>query len=142
PAGVDRGALAGLGGTDRADLGPAGRGPAAGRAVRRRRRHRRRAGRRVGLELDIISAGGCARGVRRRGGRSGMIGMVLAAGWGSRLAPLTDELPKTLLEVDGDRTILDVAIGNLKSVGLDEVVIVTGFRHDVLADRRAALERD
>ena len=40
-----------------------------------------------------------------------MIGMVLAAGWGSRLAPLTDALPKTLLEVDGDRTILDVAYG-------------------------------
>jgi len=71
-----------------------------------------------------------------------MIGMVLAAGWGSRLAPLTDELPKTLLEVDGDRTILDVAIGNLRSVGLDEIVVVTGFRHDVLADRRPALERD
>ena len=71
-----------------------------------------------------------------------MIGMVLAAGWGSRLAPLTDELPKTLLEVDGDRTILDVAIGNLRSVGLEEIVVVTGFRHDVLADRKPALERD
>ncbi len=71
-----------------------------------------------------------------------MIGMVLAAGWGSRLAPLTDELPKTLLAVDGERTILDVALGNMRAVGLDEVVIVTGYRHDVLADRRAALERD
>lgn len=71
-----------------------------------------------------------------------MIGMVLAAGWGSRLAPLTDDLPKTLLTVDGDRTILDVALANMKVVGLDEVVVVTGYRHDVLADRRAALERD
>jgi choline kinase len=70
-----------------------------------------------------------------------MIGMVLAAGWGSRLAPLTDALPKTLLEVDGDRTILDVALGNLKHVGLDRAVVVTGFQHEVLVDRRPALER-
>jgi choline kinase len=70
-----------------------------------------------------------------------MIGMVLAAGWGSRLAPLTDALPKTLLEIDGDRTILDVALGNFAAVGLERAVLVTGFRHDVLAERRAALER-
>ncbi|MFN8204183.1 MAG: phosphocholine cytidylyltransferase family protein [Solirubrobacteraceae bacterium] len=70
-----------------------------------------------------------------------MIGMVLAAGWGSRLAPLTDALPKTLLEVDGDRTILDVALGNLKHVGLDRAVVVTGFQHEVLVERRPALER-
>ena len=71
-----------------------------------------------------------------------MIGMVLAAGWGSRLAPLTDKLPKTLLEVDGERTILDVALGNLKAAGLDEVVVVTGFASEVLDERRAGLERD
>jgi NDP-sugar pyrophosphorylase family protein len=34
-----------------------------------------------------------------------VIGMVLAAGAGRRLAPLTDGLPKTLLPVAGDRTI-------------------------------------
>ncbi|HEY8584705.1 MAG TPA: phosphocholine cytidylyltransferase family protein [Capillimicrobium sp.] len=70
-----------------------------------------------------------------------MIGLVLAAGWGSRLAPLTDQLPKTLLEVDGDRTILDVALGNLKAVGLEDVVVVTGFQSQVLDERKAALER-
>ena len=37
-----------------------------------------------------------------------MIGMVLAAGAGRRLQPDTDNLPKTLLPVDGERTILDV----------------------------------
>jgi choline kinase len=70
-----------------------------------------------------------------------MIGLVLAAGWGSRLAPLTDALPKTLLEVDGDRTILDVALGNLRQVGLERVVVVTGFQHEVLVARRTELER-
>ena len=39
-----------------------------------------------------------------------MIGMVLAAGAGRRLAPYTDTLPKTLVPVDGDRTILDLSL--------------------------------
>lgn len=56
-----------------------------------------------------------------------MIGLVLAAGAGRRLAPLTEDLPKTLLPVDGERTILDIALGNLAHVGIDEVVLVTGF---------------
>ena len=51
-----------------------------------------------------------------------MIGMVLAAGAGRRLHPLTDALPKTLLEIDDGTTILDVALGNLASVGLDSCV--------------------
>jgi CTP:molybdopterin cytidylyltransferase MocA len=38
------------------------------------------------------------------------VGPLLAAGAGRRLGPQTTELPKTLLGVDGDRTILDVAL--------------------------------
>jgi choline kinase len=56
-----------------------------------------------------------------------MIGMVLAAGAGRRLGPDTADLPKTLLPVDGDRTILDVALANFAAVGLEDVVVVTGF---------------
>ena len=70
-----------------------------------------------------------------------MIGMVLAAGAGRRLAPDTDNLPKTLLPVDGDRTILDVALGNLAQVGLEEVVVVTGFAADRIEERREDLAR-
>jgi choline kinase len=70
-----------------------------------------------------------------------MIGMVLAAGAGRRLHPDTDNLPKTLLTVDGERTILDVALGNLASVGLEEVVIVTGFAADRIEERREDLAR-
>jgi choline kinase len=70
-----------------------------------------------------------------------MIGMVLAAGAGRRLAPDTDNLPKTLLPVDGDRTILDVALGNLAQVGLEEVVVVTGFAADRIEQRREDLAR-
>ena len=70
-----------------------------------------------------------------------MIGVVLAAGAGSRLQPHTDSLPKTLLPVDGDRSILDVALGNLKQVGLDEVAVVIGFAADRVIERVPELER-
>ena len=66
-----------------------------------------------------------------------MIGMVLAAGAGRRLQPLTDDLPKTLLPVDGERTILDIALANLKHVGLDEIVVVTGFAAHRITEREA-----
>ena len=71
-----------------------------------------------------------------------MIGLVLAAGAGRRLQPLTDDLPKTLLPVDGERTILDIALANLKHAGLDGVAVVTGFAAHRIDDRRRALERD
>ena len=70
-----------------------------------------------------------------------MIGMVLAAGAGRRLQPLTDDLPKTLLPVDGDRTILDIALANLKHVGLEEIVVVTGFAAHRITDVKPELER-
>lgn len=71
-----------------------------------------------------------------------MIGLVLAAGAGRRLQPLTDDLPKTLLPVDGERTILDVALANLKAAGLDDVAVVTGFAAHRIDERKQALEQD
>src|SRR5258705_9515107 len=68
-----------------------------------------------------------------------MIGMVLAAGAGKRLGSLTEDLPKTLLEVDGERTILDVALGNFAAVGLEEAVIVPGFAAEGIDERLDAL---
>jgi choline kinase len=69
-----------------------------------------------------------------------VIGMVLAAGAGRRLEPLTKDLPKTLLPVDGERTILDVALGNLRAAGMEEVVVVTGFASHRIEERKADLE--
>ncbi|MGI5165048.1 sugar phosphate nucleotidyltransferase [Spirillospora sp. CA-253888] len=69
-----------------------------------------------------------------------MIGMVLAAGAGRRLRPYTDTLPKALVPVDGDTTILDIALGNLAEVGLTDVVIVVGYCAGAVEERKAALE--
>jgi choline kinase len=70
-----------------------------------------------------------------------MIGLVLAAGAGKRLQPWTDSLPKTLVPVDGDRTILDVALANLRRVGLDRVAVVVGYAAERVSERVPELER-
>ena len=69
-----------------------------------------------------------------------MIGMVLAAGAGRRLRPYTDTLPKALVPVDGETTILDIALANLAEVGLTDVAVVVGYRAEAVESRQAALE--
>jgi choline kinase len=70
-----------------------------------------------------------------------VIGMVLAAGAGRRLGEDTRDLPKTLLEVDKKRTILDIALANLRSAGLEKAVVVTGFAADRIEERREKLAK-
>jgi len=52
--------------------------------------------------------------------------VILAAGSGSRLRPLTDHTPKCLLTVGG-KTILGRMLENLQANGLQEIIIVTGY---------------
>jgi choline kinase len=67
--------------------------------------------------------------------------MVLAAGAGRRLRPYTDTLPKALVPVDGETTILDIALRNLAKVDLREVVVIVGYQAQAVHERRADLER-
>jgi choline kinase len=67
--------------------------------------------------------------------------MVLAAGQGRRLRPHTDALPKALLPIDGDTTILETGLRNFASVGLREVVIVVGYAASAIADLAPVLEQ-
>ncbi|MDK1378133.1 MULTISPECIES: phosphocholine cytidylyltransferase family protein [unclassified Sinorhizobium] len=55
--------------------------------------------------------------------------VILAAGCGSRLRPLTDLRPKPLVEVNGT-PILHNALRNLEAVGVKDVTIVVGYRKD------------
>lgn len=59
-------------------------------------------------------------------------GMVLAAGYGTRLAPLTDLVPKPLLPVGG-RALLDLAVANLDRAGVGPVVVNTHHLADQVA---------
>ena len=70
-----------------------------------------------------------------------MIGLVMAAGASRRLRPDTDHMPKTLLPVDGDVTILDIALKNLAAVGLTDIVVLVGYAAVAVADRVPALQR-
>ena len=69
-----------------------------------------------------------------------MIGLVLAAGAGRRLRPYTDTLPKALVPVDGETTIMDISLRNLAAAGLTDVTIVVGYRAEAVEQRKDAFE--
>jgi MurNAc alpha-1-phosphate uridylyltransferase len=62
--------------------------------------------------------------------------MILAAGLGTRLRPITEHLPKPLIEVGG-RTLLDHAIDQLALVGVERVVVNVHYRAEMVAARLA-----
>lgn len=62
-----------------------------------------------------------------------MRAMVLAAGLGTRLRPLTDHRPKALVEVGG-RTLLEIALARLSSFGIREVIVNVHHFADMVVD--------
>ena len=60
-----------------------------------------------------------------------MIGVLLAAGMAKRLRPLTDERPKCLLTV-GSRTLLQRTVDAMLAAGIQELVVVTGYRGEMI----------
>jgi choline kinase len=64
--------------------------------------------------------------------------IILAAGQGKRLLPLTEARPKCLIELSG-RTLLAWQLLRLQAAGVGEAVIVTGFRADAVEAEVAAL---
>jgi NDP-sugar pyrophosphorylase family protein len=62
-----------------------------------------------------------------------MKAMILAAGLGTRLRPLTDDRPKALVEVAG-RTLLEITLTRLKWVGVGEVMINVHHFADMVVD--------
>lgn len=52
--------------------------------------------------------------------------IILAAGKGNRMRPITDNIPKPLIKVNGVRMI-DTAIHALKENGIDDIYVVVGY---------------
>ena len=62
-----------------------------------------------------------------------MKAMILAAGLGTRLRPLTDDRPKALVELAG-RTLLDITLSRLRSFGVREVIINVHHRAEMIVE--------
>src|SRR2546428_11221461 len=60
-----------------------------------------------------------------------MKAVILAAGKGTRMGELTNELPKPMLKVQG-KPILEHILQGIVGAGIREVFIVTGFRAEVI----------
>lgn len=61
-----------------------------------------------------------------------MKAIILAAGTGSRLRPLTDHVPKCLVELKG-KPLLDYQLQSLRTLALEKIAIVCGYKHEALA---------
>jgi MurNAc alpha-1-phosphate uridylyltransferase len=62
--------------------------------------------------------------------------MVLAAGLGTRLRPVTDTMPKPLVELNG-RTLLDHAIDRLTGAGVEQVAVNTHYMAALIGEHLA-----
>ncbi|OOM77221.1 bifunctional IPC transferase and DIPP synthase [Clostridium puniceum] len=62
-----------------------------------------------------------------------MRAILMAAGMGTRLRPLTENTPKSLIEVNG-MSLLERQIINLKEVGIDEIIVLTGYLNEKFDD--------
>jgi choline kinase len=64
--------------------------------------------------------------------------VIVAAGLGSRLRPFTEELPKCFVPVAG-KPMIEHALASFRSVGVENFVIVKGYKGDVFEERKALL---
>src|SRR5712692_7855238 len=62
-----------------------------------------------------------------------MKAMILAAGLGTRLRPLTDTRPKALVELSG-RTLLEITLTRLRTFGVTEVIVNVHHLADMVTD--------
>lgn len=64
-----------------------------------------------------------------------MLGAILCGGYGKRLKPLTDHIPKPLLEIKKDYTILDKQLLQFKYVGVNRVVLLCGHLNEKIQEK-------
>lgn len=69
-----------------------------------------------------------------------MRAIILSAGQGRRLLPLTESTPKCLLPVDCGRSVLEVQLRALASCGVNQVTVMVGFGADEVERTLAGLD--
>jgi dTDP-glucose pyrophosphorylase/predicted transcriptional regulator len=81
--------------------------------------------------LPVVDAAGCVirflvrRNLARRGGTA-LSAVIMAGGYGKRLLPLTEQLPKPMLPV-GDRPLLELTIQQLRRSGIRDISLTTHY---------------
>src|SRR5208283_148403 len=102
------------------------------------RLHRRRTslgvlGGAIGKAPARSGRGGGGRNASRAGEVRQMKAMILAAGLGTRLRPLTNDRPKALVEIDG-RTLLEITLCRLRAFGIRDVIVNVHHFADMVLD--------
>jgi len=59
--------------------------------------------------------------------------VIMAGGFGTRLRPLTDNMPKPMLPVGG-RPLIERIVGQLKESGIDHIVVTTHYKPQTIVD--------
>lgn len=59
--------------------------------------------------------------------------MIMAGGYGTRLRPLTDELPKPMLPV-GDRPLMEVIVQQLREAGIRRVSVAAHYKAEIISN--------
>jgi len=67
--------------------------------------------------------------------RMRVVGGVLCGGYGKRLWPLTNTLPKALLEIKKNYTILDRQLIQMKHVKITDIYLLAGYLHEKIKER-------
>lgn len=62
-----------------------------------------------------------------------MQAVILAGGLGTRLRPLTQSIPKSLLPI-GEKSLLEIQISRLKAYGFDEIFLATNYKAQYITD--------
>lgn len=63
------------------------------------------------------------------------VGMILCGGFGKRLRPITETVPKPLVEIKDDYAILDKQLFDFKNADVNEVYLLAGFLHEKIEER-------
>ncbi len=62
-----------------------------------------------------------------------MRAVIMAGGYGTRLQPLTDQIPKPMLPV-GDRPLLEIIVNQLRGAGIRQVNLATHYKSEAISD--------
>ena len=66
-----------------------------------------------------------------------MIGAILAGGYGKRLKPITDEIPKALISIKDGQTIMDRQIYDFRNMGIRDVYILSGYLGEKIMENQS-----